>query len=170
MSDLLRIIALLYSMQPEEVNALANELLERRKAAWMTAMSEKASRYGAPAAIRPPRLKDLEKLRRMAKADARQIARTWARDVERQLARLYQENPRGNRHFYASRMEQWARERAAWKDRQIALQTEQTTRFYAQQRFRQENGLTDVKLVVVGPPPVCQVCVNHMAARPGGPE
>jgi hypothetical protein len=61
-------------------------------------------------------------------------------------------------------MESWSKQRAAWKEPQIALQTEQTTRFYAQDRFRQMNGMRGGQYVFIGPPPVCGVCVGHFAA------
>lgn len=162
-SGLLTVIALLYQMQDADIQALADELLERRKAEWRTALTEMARRYGCNRSGESPRLGDLDELRRMSLEDARQIARTWNRDVISQLRTLYGDNPRGNRFYYYSNMERWAVERARWKNPQIAIQTAQTTRWYAQQRFRELNGVR-ARYVFAGPPPVCNVCVEEFAA------
>lgn len=162
-SKLLTIIALLYQMQGADVRALADELLERRKAEWRTALTELARQHGCNRSGESPRLDDLDELRRMSLEDARQIAKTWNRDVINQLRKLYGDNPRGNRYYYYSNMERWATERARWKNPQIAIQTAQTTRWYAQNRFRELNGIR-ARFVFAGPPPVCAACVDLFAS------
>lgn len=162
-SSLLTILALLYQMQDADIRALADELTERRKVEWQTALTEMAQRYGCNQRRgEPPRLGDLDELRRMSLEDARAIAQTWNRDVISQLRTLYGNNPRGNRFYYYSNMEKWATERGRWKNPQIALQTAQTTRWYAQQRFRELNGVR-AQYVFTGPPPVCRECVSLFA-------
>lgn len=164
MSNLLNILALLYQLQAADIQALAAELLERRKAEWRSALTEEARRHGCNTRTgENPRLGDLEELKRMSLEDARQIAKTWNSDVSRQLQKLYADNPRGNRFYYYSNMEQWAAARAGWKNPQIAIQTAQTTRWYAQNRFRALNTIRP-RYVFAGPPPVCAVCVNEFAA------
>src|SRR5690606_3911196 len=129
-----------------------------------TALREEALRAGYTGAVNPPSRGDLAWLRAEARQDAASITRTWNRDAERQLRRLYEANPRGNRHYYARHMEEWAAARDIWKNKQIAVTTEQKARSYAQERFRQENGLRGDAYVMVGPPPVCGVCVGYFAA------
>lgn len=164
MSNLLTILALLYQMQTADIQALAAELLERRKSEWRLALTEEARRHGCNNRQgESPRLGDLDELRRMSLEDARQIAKTWNKDVISQLRALYGNNPRGNRYYYYSNMEVWARARAGWKNPQIALQTAQTTRWYAQNRFRELNSIRP-RYVFSGPPPVCAVCVEEFAA------
>jgi len=161
---LTRVIGLLYSMERDDITALAGDLLERRKAAWVTALQELAREHGCRSR-RPtaPRREQLKELQRQAREDARSIARTWNRDVLREIRRLYDANPRGNRRYYARNMERWADARSEWKDPQIALQTEATTRWYAQEEFRRLNGLNE-RFVFSGPPPTCEVCVRLFAA------
>jgi len=155
---LLRILKLLYHQTDEDVKALAETLLEQRKAAWESALRAEAAQFGYTGPVNPPRREDLAELRRMSEEDARSIVNTWNRDVDRQLARLYQANRRGNRHYYAKNMEDWAAKRDVWKSRQIADYTEFSTINYAQQRFRQMNGLRGAQYVLDGPPPVCDDC------------
>lgn len=162
--NLLTTLRLLYQMQDADIMALADELLERRKVEWVTALNELAVQHGCQRGrANAPRLGDLQRLRDMSIADARQIARTWNRDVERQLRVLFESNIRGNRFYYYSNMERWANERAAWKNPQIAIQTAQSTRWYAQERFREMNALRQ-RYIFTGPPPVCEECVGHFAA------
>lgn len=104
-SRLLRVLKLLYHQDAQDVKALAETLLAQRKAAWETALREEAQRYGYTGPIQPPRREDLRELKQMCQEDARSIVQTWNRDVDRQLARLYDTNYRGNRHYYAKRME-----------------------------------------------------------------
>jgi hypothetical protein len=105
----------------------------------------------------------LIELRAQSKADADSIAATWNKDVARQIERLYKQNPKGNRSYYASNLERWANNRAFWKQPSIALNTEQTTRYYAARRFSAENGLQGTKYVFAGSPPVCKRCMRLFA-------
>lgn len=162
-SQLLRTLALLYRMADADVSGLTDDLLDRRKADWITAISAEAQRHGCNQRGQAPRRNDLRELKAMSREDARSIADTWNRDLERQLVKLYDANPRGNRNYYFSNLERWASERDRWKLPQIAIQTAQTTRAFAQNRFRQVNGLRGGRYVFRGPPPVCQVCVNEFA-------
>ena len=162
LSRLLQTLALLYKMQPADVTTLSDDLYARRQIEWMTAMSAEARRHGCSQLGQPPQRQDAAELRRMADDDATSIANTWNKDLERQLIKLFEANPRGNRNYYFSNLERWASERDRWKLPQIALQTAQTTRFYAQQRFRTENGVRG-RFIFTGPPPVCKICVREFA-------
>jgi hypothetical protein len=162
-SELLKIIALIFKWQPEEIKALAEDLLEQRKAIWRDTIEEEARKVGCQKRANDPRLTDLQELRIACKGDADSIAATWARDVDRQLLKLYKANPRGNRHYYIKNMNEWAYRRGLWKNAQIGLVTNQTTRYYAQQRFRAENDI-NTRFVYAGPAPVSQGCIRRTAA------
>lgn len=155
---LLRILKLLYHQDAQDAQALADTLLAQRKAAWEAAIRAEARQVGYAGPVPAPRHADLAALKRMSQDDARSIVRTWNRDVDRQLARLYASNPRGNRRYYAKRMEQWAAERDRWKARQIAGFTEFSTKGAAQRRFWAMNGLRGAQYVLDGPPPICDDC------------
>jgi hypothetical protein len=51
-----------------------------------------------------------------------------------------------------------------WKAAQIALNTETNTREFARNRFWQENGLTERRLIASGPPPTCKICIRIFGA------
>lgn len=157
MSRLTEVMSLLYRMERDDTDALAEQLLTQRKRSWVTALSELARDMGCNRTPRAPSGRDLDALRRQSAADARMIARTWNREVTREIARLYDANPRGNRYYYVSRLEQWAEARNVWKAPQIALNTAQQTRFAAQQAFYEANGIRR-QYVFTGPPPVCEEC------------
>ncbi len=163
-SRLLRIMSLLYRKTDEEMRTLEEQLLAQMKRAWLAALREEARRYGYRGPANPPSREDLAWLRREARQDAQSIARTWARDVERQLERLYATNRRGNRYYYTKHMEEWAAARDTWKARQIFVTTESKVRAYARERFAERNGLRGDRYVMDGPPPVCAVCVGYFAA------
>lgn len=163
MSRLTQIIALLYEMAPSDVSQLEGQLLEQRKAAWDTALREKATEYGCSGTPNPPSGADLQELKAMSHEDAQSIADTWNREVENQVERLYAADKYGSRYYYADRMDAWARDRGVWKNAQIAIQTEMTTRAYAVNRFLAMNGLRGGKFLFKGPPAVCEVCINEFA-------
>lgn len=160
-----RTLLLLYEMQPEEIDALSANMLEERKVVWKTTLKNLARAYGCPnASPRDPSLKDLAELRAMSDEDAASIAKTWSRDVEREINRLFDENPRGNRYYYIKNLEAWAREREQWKSAQIGNVTEHGTSFYALTRFREENDISGDLYVYQGPDPVSENCVNRTNA------
>jgi hypothetical protein len=105
----------------------------------------------------------LQELKAMSAEDAQSIVNTWNRDVERQIERLFNANRRGNRNYYYKNMEAWAEGRRSWKQPQIAITTAQQTRWVAQTRFRQMNGLRGQQYVFYGPPPVCAICIGLFA-------
>ena len=163
-TNLLKIIGLLYRQNEADAQELSNRLLEQRKVAWRSTLQREARQYGYTGPAEGPRYQDLAYIRDLCQQDARSIVATWNRDVERQLRRLFDVNPKGNRYYYAKRMEAWARERAQWKDRQIATQTEYTVVGYAKERFAQENGLRGALYKLDGPPAVCGDCLELFAA------
>src|SRR3990167_4346378 len=122
---LVQIISLLYRYQSADTEALETELLNSRKRAWRLALEEEAFVMGCSGAVKPPSGQDLIELTATSHEDAQSISETWNRDVERQIQRLFDKNPRGNRNYYASNLERWAAQRSTWKQPQIALQTEQ---------------------------------------------
>lgn len=163
-SELIQVMALIYRIQPSEVAQLEADLLERRKVAWSSALREQGRGYGCNKSPNAPRGRDLTELKAMSKEDAKSITTTWNRDVEKKLTSLYNANPKGNRNYYAKQMEIWATNRDKWKSLQIAMQTEQSTRHYAQERFLAENGLRGVGRIFVGPPAICKICLKHFSA------
>jgi hypothetical protein len=161
---LLQIIGLLYRMNADDEVALAKELTLARQRAWTLTIRNEARRLGCdktPQKATGTQLRDLES---MSLEDAKSIARTWNRDVEREIGRLFETNRRGNRYYYAKNVEAWAARRAVWKDAQIALNTEQSTIRYAKEQFWKQNKLLGVRFVASGPAAVCKVCIRIFAA------
>jgi hypothetical protein len=159
MSNLLKILLLLYRMMDDDIKQLSDDLLIVRKRVYTQTLTDEARRVGCNRTGSAPRKSQLKDLRRMCDSDARQIARTYNKDVQRRLERLYQDNPRGNRRYYAKNMRAYLEKRSAWKTIQVALNTETTTRAYAQQQFRNNNRI-QAFYVFAGPSPVCSDCAK----------
>lgn len=164
LTRLQKIIRLGYGMTDGDERELAR-LIERQRAdAWKTALEEEAAKVGVRRKANAPRMGDLQELRNLSQRDAASVVQTYNRDLEREIRRLYDANPRGNRQYYMSNLERWHDQRAAWKNRQIALYSQKTARHYAQQRFRDENGAYGQTYVFSGPAPVCDDCAEQFAA------
>lgn len=151
-----------FSYQADEVNTLANALFEQRVNAWGGYLDEQTQRYGCTQPVRRPTGVELRELRRMSNRDAESIARTFNRDLERHVARFRRDNPRARRGEWVSSLDQWSRQRAQWKDAQIAVHTQMSARHYARKRFGVRNGLNRT-FRCVGPPPVCKICIEAMS-------
>lgn len=162
MSRLTDIIGLFYEMQDVDVRQLEEQLLDARKRAWDLALRELAAANRCTRTPNAPSGDDLRELKQMSHDDARSIAKTYNADLGREIQRLYDANPRGNRTYYSANLEQWVERRAKWKDAQISLTTEQTTRAYAQGRFRDMNDLSGrgARFIVQPRLAVCKICTK----------
>ena len=157
-----RVMRLAYEMRADETAVLAREIERQRTAAWWDAMRTEAQRLGYRGSVPLPRGEALDMIRRQSIEDAQSVTRTYNRDLEREIVRLYRENPRGNRHYYTSNIEQWHARRAEWKNRQIALMNDKSARQWARQAFIEHNAVrTDYRFV--GPAPVCDDCAANFA-------
>lgn len=162
LSRLLKIIRLLYRMDDNDINDLTAVLLGNRQTEWRQAIQAEALGVGCKGVqAKNASGGDLAKLRDDSRKEARQIAKTWNRDIERQLKKLFDQNPRGNRNYYSKNMTAWMNARASWKNTQIALNTSQTARQYAKEQFWKKNKLTDrARFIFTGPPPTCEDCAT----------
>jgi hypothetical protein len=100
----------------------------------------------------------------MSRTDAQSITNTFNRELGNQIDRLYDANPDGDRAYYVAELTQWADQRAAYKDRQIANMNRSTARTYAQGRFNDENRVGEALYLFAGPPPREPVCAGLFAA------
>ena len=163
-TQLSKTIALLYRMEDSDTEALYNQLLDARKQAWSTALRSTAQEHGCNQVPNAPRKDDLAELKRMSRADAESIAKTYNFDVEVQIERIFEETRTANRATFYKRLEDWNTQRNSWKLPQIALVTETTTTEYARTRFREANYPAGTQYVFDGPPTVCEDCTTRYAA------
>jgi hypothetical protein len=164
LTRLQRIIRLAYDMRDDEEAQLARSIYDQRARAWVEQVREEAAKVGIRRAIPFPSGADADALRRASIEDAHSIRATYQRDLEREIARLYEANPRGNRQYYISNIERWHAQRAQWKDRQIALYNQKTAAFWAQQAFTMRNRIREPHYLFGGPAPVCEDCQAQFAA------
>lgn len=161
-SKLTGIIATLYSYHDSDIDALADEILDARKASWRDTMTKLAQQAGFDRAVgQDPSGADLAAMRRQSREDAEGIAETHNKSIEIQIRDLRKDNPRGNRNFYFSNLETWSEERDAWKKPQIALNTNNTTAQVALERFVEANN-AQATFVFFGPVPQEQECEDLM--------
>lgn len=161
-SNLVRTITLLYSMQDADTLQLATQLQEQRALQWQQTISRELARYGCTQTGRLPAGNDAATLSQMSLTDARSISNTYNRELQNQVQRLYNANPRGNRNYYFKNLEAWAAKREVYKAQQIALNTQTMTAEFARQRFRDENNVQG-RYVFSGPAPVCVKCTRLKA-------
>lgn len=159
-----RIIVLAYKMQPEDEAQLRADIYAQHGREWRQALAEEAARVGVTRPAQGPRgQREVTYFRTLAEQDARSITNTYNADLEREIVRLYDTNPRGNRNYYISNLERWYDRRSAWKDRQIALMNRQNARSYAKVRFYEENNMRGGSYYYEGPAPVSDECKFRMA-------
>lgn len=100
----------------------------------------------------------LSELSDIYQTHAESIVNTYNYDLARQIENLYEQNHRGNRHYYAYHLRQWHTIRAQLKDPQIKMMTQGTATSLAQTHFYQMNGTMDAVAVLVPTVAVCPVC------------
>lgn len=83
----------------------------------------------------------LTEFKQQSTKDAKSIVNTYNYALAREIARIRKDNPRSNRHVYASRLRKWDVERAELKSQQIAQWTEGTARATGLREFVDNNGL-----------------------------
>lgn len=164
LSKLQAVMRLAYSMRADEEAVLARNIQRQREAAWVEQIRAEARAVGAKVNVPFPRGEVLDALRRQSIQDAQSIRRTFNRDLEREIRRLYAANPRGNRHYYISNIERWHERRSRWKDRQIALASDKSARHFASQEFQAANNIREPRYRFDGPAPACDDCGAMFAA------
>lgn len=158
------ILALLsfFLFPPAQEKALHDEIEGAYIAAWQLAVKEQAALYGCPnARIGSPTGASLRDIQKLARRDSESIAKTYNREAESALRRLYESNPLGTSNYYLSGMAQWANTRQIQKNLTIGIQNVQAGYFLGQRDFHAYNSL-QTGYRFSGAPPVCPICSRLM--------
>lgn len=152
---------LVYFLFPQnEVKSLEASILSAYVAAYQLALREQAGRYGcAFARIGQPTAYSLEQMKAWANRDAESIARTYDKEAESVLKKLYQVNPLGTISYYLSGMSEWANTRQVRKNLTIGINNTQKGYGLGLMDFHTMNQL-ETKYRLVGAPPICPICVK----------
>jgi hypothetical protein len=159
-----RRLSVAYEIALPDEQTLTFTIYRQRVAAWQQTLTEEAAKLGSRKTGKAPSGVDAAYLQRQSREDAQSIRRTFQRDLEREIERLFNANPQGDRAYYIANLEQWADTRAQWKDRQIALYNNKTAQYYAQQRFHEMNKIVGASFRFMGPAPACDDCGSLFAA------
>lgn len=152
------------SMDNGDETQLAAVLLDQRIAAYELAIQKQIRLVGCQRQAQRPTGEQLNQLRADSQRDAASIVQTFNRDLEKNINKIISDNPDGRRGPIESAVRVYLSQRAQWKDKQIALNTSKTARAYAEEQFRQKNGITDQQYIYSGPPPVSDECKRNMGA------
>jgi len=163
MSELTDLITLLYSYQQDDIDDMVAKLTERRRATWINTLTELAGKHGCNRPAGTPKGADAKYLKDISIEDAKSIANTYNEQLRNQVERLYKANNKGNRNYYYKQLSAWLKKRAAWKDYQIALQTDSTARQYATEMFYKNNPDIVPKFRYSPIPPVSKECIKRTA-------
>lgn len=156
------IILPVYSMIDEDIAALSDRLEQQITIEYRKTIQAQLNLYRCQKTVTGPDATSLAWIKDYATKTAEGIATTYNRELSNQISRLFDSNPRGNRYYYIKALEAWVAQRNSHKIPSIALNAAQAVREYAQQRFREENGITG-RFLFVGPPPVCPICTRLKA-------
>jgi hypothetical protein len=156
------IIGLLaYFLFPQnETKSLYDSILSAYVSAYQLALKEQAGRYGcAFARIGNPTAYSMAEMQAWAQRDSESIAKTYDKEAESALRKLYDANPLGTISYYVNGMAQWAVSSRAKRNLVIGIQNAQKGYGLGLQDFHVMNQL-ETKYRLVGAPPVCPVCVR----------
>lgn len=164
-SPVIELIVGAYAMADEDRREIEAQIVRQLTTVYRMTIQNQLNLYGCQRSVTGPDAKAQIWIAEKASADAESIVRTYNRELENRVQALYRENRRANRSFYASRLDQWAAQRSGYKTASISLNTMTAARAYAQDRFIRENGITG-RFAMVGPPPVCKICIRIKAKGP----
>lgn len=153
-----------FTLTADEETGQVDILLRERIAIWVKAITDEAQYCGCNRVGQPPKGADLDYLRGMSERDAKSVADTYNRALERYIQKITKDVPDGDTAYYTNLVRKWASERSIWKSAQVALNTETNTREYARKRFWEMNGLTERKFIATGVTPTCKICIRIFAA------
>lgn len=159
------IIRPLYGMDEGDITALANDLRRQVMAEYGREIQRNLNLYGCQRLYSGPDAKSQAWIDDYVQKNAEGIARTYNTQLENEIRRQYAANPRANRFAYIRELDAWTKRRNAFKLPSIALNTMTQVRAYAQDRFIRENGIKG-PFAMVGPPPVCKICIRIKAKGP----
>jgi hypothetical protein len=146
-------------MLESDINAMRQQITQQLTVTYRQTIASQLNLYECQKLATGPDRAALDWIQAKAKQDSEAIAKTYDRELKNKIARLRQENPRGNRFYYLKALDEWLVGRTAFKTSSISLNTMSAARQYAQDRFTRENNIGG-KWVMVGPPPVCKNCMR----------
>jgi len=162
-ADVQKLVHLAARMDTYDVDRIRGELLRGRRRYYEAELTNQAAQLGCPG--RTGRLTNTERiaiLNDLSQIDAISIVNTYNYDLAIAIQHIRSEVPTANRHVYAYRLRDWQAKRAAWKDKQIQLYTENTARSMAQHDFYLfNNNIGTAELVPKTA--VCPVCAGLVA-------
>lgn len=161
---LVRRLSVAFEFTLPDERTLQERIYQQRAQAWRDALTDEARAVGSAKTGQGPTGAYRQYLLDLSRDDAQSIRNTFNRELRSQIAQLYAANPDGRRDYYVTALTRWADQRAAYKDRQIALMNEKTARQYAQLAFKDRNRVTQAQFLFDGPAPVCDDCVDLFAA------
>jgi hypothetical protein len=149
------------SVDEERVRA---DLLSMRRKSYNDELGIQAGKVGCPGMTGRLGNGDiLSALNDASKTDAASIANTYNYYLALEIIRAGQENPRGNRNYYAAKIAAWQPTYWAWKDPQIEITTEKSARQMAQEDFYRMNGGALGYAKLEPQSAVCPVCQGFVA-------
>lgn len=154
-----------YKMLQGDIDALSQQITQHLTATYRQTINAQLRLYSCQKSATGPDASAQKWIDEKAIEDSTGIATTYNRELKNKISRLRKENRRGNRFYYLKALDSWIQTRNAYKIQSIALNTMTQARAYAQDRFIRENKITG-RFVMVGPPPVCRICIRIKAKGP----
>jgi len=164
LSTVQRLVHLAARFDSVDEERLRSELLSVRRKAYNDELSIQAGNVGCPGQVgRLGNGNILSVLNEASKTDAASIVNTYNYFLALEIQRAGQENPRGNRNYYAAKVTAWNPGYWSYKYPQIVQVTELTARNMAQQDFYQYNGSTMGSAKLEPTSAVCPICAGWIA-------
>lgn len=163
LTNVQKLVHLAARRDPVDTDAVRTTLLREMRRVYEAELTDMAARIGCRG--RRGRLSNgpiLTELNEQAKQWAEGINNTYNYDLGSAIRTIATDAPRANRHVYAKRLGEWDSNRAAFKNPQIAQNSEGWARSKAQQDFRIHNPVTGTA-ELMPKAAVCPICQGIVA-------
>lgn len=161
-SAVIRRVFELYRMDDGDIASLYQKIEQHLTVTYKQVIQRQLTLYGCQKLATGPDSAAQKWIAAKARSDSESIARTYDRELMNRIQSIYRQNKRSNRYAYIRTLDAWIVQRNSYKIPSISLNTLTAAREYAQTRFVEENNIRG-KWRLVGPPPVCKVCMRIAA-------
>lgn len=162
LSNVAKLVHLAFRWDSQHQAEIETQIFKNMRTSYENELTRNAAALGCNRVGRLREGQELTDLKRMAIDHAASIVRTYNLDLSRAIAAIRQENPRANRYYYATRLEQWDANRKGWKDKQVMLMTVQFASQAAREDFLRNNPVTGKVYVQpkTAAEPECQALID----------
>ena len=160
LSDVNKLVHLSMRQDSADTENIRSSLVKARRREYESELNSLAKSAGCSRSAMVSEGETLNEINDLSKQQADSMVNTYNYDLGIALIAIRTETPTANRHTYARRLAEWDKNRAVWKNAQVATDTVLNSKSLAQRDFMRFNTNVESTATLAGPnpaaEPICQ--------------